>query len=200
MKVKRILFVIIILIQQFTLSAQEHVIIDFFNGKIFNDQILLNWNIIGGNNCNGIIIYHSTDNIDYKEVGEIPGICGAIVDAEPYSFLHTNPAPNQLNYYKLKLGSQGFTTPLEIMFYKTGTKGFTFYPNPSHDFFRLYVNESNQNPKVEIIDSSGKIRLSQNIVAGQLNEINSSQLSSGNYIIRILDGTTVVSSDKLLRL
>jgi len=197
---KQILVFFFLFTQGLLLKAQEHVIIDFFNGKIFNDQILLSWNIIGGNNCNGITIYHSTNDADYVEVGSIPGVCGAIIDAEPYSFLHVNPAPNTLNYYKLKLGSQGFTTPLELMFYKTGNKGFTFFPNPSTEYINLYVSEDNQDPRVEVFDSSGKKMMSQNVIAGVLVKIDTFKLTKGVYIIRLLDGNEVVSSNQLIQL
>jgi len=200
MTLKRILLFLLISTNGLLLNAQDHAIIDFFNGKIFNDQILLSWNIIGGNNCNGITIYHSTDNVDYQEVGSIPGICGAIIDAEPYSFLHINPAPNTLNYYKLKLGSQGYTTPLELMFFKTGDKGFTFYPNPVKEYFNIYISETNQNPRVEVFDTSGKKYISRNVVSGLLVQIETTKLISGMYIIRVSDGNDIVSSSQLVHL
>lgn len=197
---KQILVFFFLFTQGLFLKAQEHVIIDFFNGKIFDDQILLSWNIIGGNNCNGITIYHSADNENYQEIGSIPGICGAIVDAEPYSFLHVDPVPNTLNYYKLKLGSQGFTTPLELMFYKTGDKGFTFFPNPSTEYFNIYVSGLNQDPRVEVFDSSGKKMISQNVTSGILVKIDTFKLTKGVYIIRLLDGNDIVSSSQLVQL
>ncbi len=200
MILKRFLLIVLFIAQSLVIIAQEHPIVDFFNGKIFNDQILLSWNIIGGNNCNGITIYHSTNDADYVEVGSIPGVCGAIVDAEPYSFLHSDPAPNTLNYYKLKLGSQGYTTALSVTFYKTGNKGFTFFPNPSKEYINLYVSEENQDPRVEVFDSSGKKMMSQNVIAGVLVKIDTFKLTKGVYIIRLLDGNEVVSSNQLVQL
>ena len=200
MILKRILVITLVFLQSFLLKAQDHPIIDFFNGETFNDQILLSWNIIGGNNCNGITIYHSTDNLNYIEIGEIPGICGEIVDAEPYSFLHITPKANALNYYKLKLGSQGFTTPLELMFYKTGDKGFTFFPNPASEFFNVYVSKTNQNPRIEVFDSSGKKMISQYVTSGVLVQVDTFKLTKGVYIIRLLDGNEVVSNSQLVQL
>ena len=182
------------------MTAQDHPIISFFNGSIFNDQILLNWNIIGGNTCNGIIILHSADNINYVEVGSIAGICGEVSDSEPYSFLHTDPVPNQFNYYKLNLGGQGFTTPLEVLFYKTGEDGFTIYPNPSTEYFNLYVSAVYQDASIEVFDSNGKIILIQSVPSGELIQIFTQDWSGGNYVIRIKDGDSTVGNDRHVHL
>ncbi len=182
------------------MTAQDHPIISFFNGSIFNDLILLNWNIIGGNTCNGIIILHSADNINYVEVGSIAGICGEVSDSEPYSFLHTDPVPNQFNYYKLNLGGQGFTTPLEVLFYKTGEDGFTIYPNPSTEYFNLYVSAVYQDASIEVFDSNGKIILIQSVPSGELIQIFTQDWSGGNYVIRIKDGDSTVGNDRHVHL
>ncbi len=180
--------------------AQSHPILSFFNGEAQNGQVLLSWNISGGNNCNGIIIYHSSDNVSYTEIGEIPGLCGEIIDSEPYSFLHSNPIENQLNYYKLQLGSQGFTTPLEVLFYNTKEIGFAVFPNPSDDLVNIYIDNAYQNATIDIIDINGKKVLSSKYISGVMNPISIGEWESGTYIIRLLNDNSIVGTDRIIRL
>jgi hypothetical protein len=191
---------IILLIPISAAFSQFHAIISFFNGEAYNDQVLLTWNISGGNNCNGIIIYHSSDNISYTEIGEIPGLCGEIIDSEPYSFLHSNPNENQVNYYKLQLGSQGFTTPLEVLFYNTNDIGFTVFPNPSEEVVNIYINNAYQNASIEVFDMNGKQILINNYVSGVLNPIYIRDWESGTYLIRLLNDNNIIGTDRIIRL
>lgn len=191
---------LILLISISAAFTQSHPIISFFNGEAYNNQVLLTWNIVGGNNCNGIIIYHSSDNITYNEIGEIPGICGEIIDSEPYSFLHSNPNENQLNYYKLQLGNQGFTTPLEVFFYNTKDIGFTLFPNPSEDLINIYISNAYKNATIEVYDLNGKQVLTNKYVSGVLNPLYIGKWEAGSYIIRLLNDNKVIGTDRIIRL
>jgi len=197
---KSTLLFLILLIPISGVFAQSHPILSFFNGEAYNDEVLLTWNISGGNNCNGIIIYHSMDDISYTEIGEIPGLCGEIIDSEPYSFLHTDPTKNQLNYYKLQLGSQGFTTPLEVLFFNTNEIGFTVFPNPSEDLVNIYINGVYKNATIEVFDIHGKQVFSAEYSSGVLNPLSIGEWESGSYIIRLLNNNTVIGTDRIIRL
>ena len=198
---KKYLFLGLFLFTLHALSiAQSHPIISYFNGKVFNDEVLLSWNIIGGNSCNGIIILHSDDNINYTEIGSIPGICGEIIGSEAYSFSDESPSTNQINYYKLQLGIQGFTTPLEVAFYKTGEKGFVLFPNPAESKINLYVNSNYQNVSFEVFDASGKKINEGNLNSGILSPLDISTWDAGNYIIRLLSESTIIGSDRIIKM
>ena len=195
---KKILLLFLLIGQ--TSLGQEHPIIAFFTAQSSNDQVLLTWNIIGGNNCNGIDIFHSANGVDYDQIGNIPGICGALDEDEPYRFVHEDPAPNQVNYYKLLLGGQGYTTPLLFTFYQTGKDGFTFFPNPSTDNIQLYISDDFQNTSIEIIDMNGKVVYDSEQQSGRLRDISLIDLESGTYIIRMRQDNTLISSKKLIRI
>jgi hypothetical protein len=200
MKVYRLIILLFFLAGPTIQFAQEHPIISYFKGDVVSDKIVLTWNIIGGNNCNGITIFHSADKINYVEIGSIPGICGAQSESEPYRFTHLDPAENQINYYKLQLGNQGFTTPLALTFYPTNEKAFVFFPNPSNDQLFLFVDAIYQNSEIEIFDSKGSKVLGQAVKAGNLVEISPLSLEAGNYLIRLRDGNTLISSQKMIRI
>lgn len=200
MKLIRIIPLLFIALYTSDLSAQEHPILSYFKAAVFNGQVVLTWNIEGGNTCNGITIFHSNDSINYDIIGEIPGICGAVSDSEPYRFTDVDPAKNQLNYYKLQLGNQGFTSPLEILFYETTESGFYFYPNPSSELLYVYVDPSYQNSIIEIYDALGKKVISRAVNPGTMSTFSAELFEAGSYIIRLLDGTIVIGSEKLIRI
>lgn len=200
MRLKGITFLFALLFFQHSNFAQEHAIISYFNGTVYNDQILLTWNIVDGNNCNGINILRSPNDSVYTTIGVIPGVCGAVSDEEKYSFLDENPFKNQVNYYKLQLGGQGFTTPLSISFYETNEKGFIVFPNPSSDVFYVYINEIYTESEVEIIDLDGRIIFNEKLNSGSLLELNPTSIGAGTYILRLKNGNEVIGSDRFIRL
>lgn len=200
MRIFRIAFGIALFLFTVVLKAQDHPILSYFKGEVYGNQVVLTWNISGGNNCNGITIYRSSDSINYSEIGSIPGICGALDEDEPYRFSDENPAENKLNYYKLKLGNQGFTTPLSVLFYKTQESGFVFFPNPSSDEISVFVNGFYQNSTIVIYDVSGKKVSEQKVIPGTLMQFTPVQFESGNYIIQLVDGNSVIGSQKMIRI
>jgi hypothetical protein len=200
MKIFRIGLGIALFLFAMELKAQDHPILSYFKAEVYGNQVVLTWNISSGNNCNGITIYHSSDSINYSEIGNIPGICGALDEDEPYRFTDENPTENKLNYYKLKLGNQGFTTPLAILYYETQESGFVFFPNPSSDEISVFVNGYYQNSSIVIYDASGKKVIEQNVTPGTLVQFTPYQFESGNYIIQLVDGNSVIGSQKMFRI
>lgn len=200
MRLKEIIFIVTLLFFKQSVAAQEHPIISFFNAEVYNEQVLLNWNIVDGNNCNGINILRSSDNINYEVIGDIPGVCGAILEEEKYLFIDESPLKNQVNYYKLQLGGQGFTTPLSIDYYETKENGFVVFPNPSSDILYLYINGVYTESAIEIIDLNGKLVFDQNVESGTLFKLEPITLRTGTYILRLKDGSEIVGSSKIIRL
>lgn len=200
MRIKKILSSIVFLFFVSGIFSQENPIIAFFKGQVFNDNVLLTWNIVDGNNCNGIIIYHSLDGQSFSEVGSIPGLCGAVDENEPYQFIHENPEANQHNFYRLGLGGQGFTSIIDITFYKTGESGFIFFPNPSTEYIELFINDNYRDASIEIIDSNGKRIMEEKIPSGSLIQIPTITLNAGIYILRMRNGNELISSERLVKL
>jgi len=182
------------------LGSQEHPILTYFNGDAYGDQIVLTWNIVGGNSCNGISIFHSSDSINFTEIGNIPGICGALDKDDPYQFIHKDPVKSGWNYYKLQLGNQGFTTPLAILYYETSENGFVFFPNPLNEVVSVFVDGYYQNSKIVVYDASGKKVIEQTVSSGNLISLSLAQFEAGNYIIQLLDGNSVIGSQKMIRI
>jgi hypothetical protein len=79
-------------------------ILDQFIAEQFDGKVILSWTISGGNSCNGITIFRSTDSLIYTEIGEISGVCGHVSLPVSYSFTDTSPSTTSTNYYRLDLG------------------------------------------------------------------------------------------------
>ena len=81
---------------------------------------------------------------------------------------------------------------------ETENKDFIYYPNPVTD--QLRINYNNDSPsKLEIIDVNGKILLQNTIAPSNSSiHINTSNLSNGLYIIRLINQNHSITS-KLIK-
>ncbi len=100
-------------------SAQE-TILEKFTATEVNDDIVLNWTIEQGSTCNGIDITRSSDSLNFILIGDIEGICGDQEKSIPYTFVDENPIRNQINYYRLELGSVGSSDIISIKYIYLG--------------------------------------------------------------------------------
>lgn len=118
----RFVFGIILLFETFLVFGQ-HNILERFTGTQLSNIVRLDWTIKGGNTCNGIFVYHSTNDSVYTDIGRIEGVCGSTEASMSYEFEHNSPSP--LNYYKLELGLQGRSDPIVVSFLSNPDKGFS---------------------------------------------------------------------------
>lgn len=179
--------------------SQDHEILSYFFGLIKDDLIILKWGITGGSTCNGILINHSIDDINYEQVGEIPGICGSQIAEVPYTFIHDSPVSGQKNYYKLELGLQGSSTPLIITFYNTGENGYLLFPNPGTDFMQIIVTGNGEPIELLFRDVNGKIIGDINSNAGVVTSIHTEGWVSGVYLISIYKSDDLIASPRWVK-
>ena len=179
--------------------SQEHEILSYFFGLIKDDLIILKWGITGGNTCNGILINHSVDDINYEQVGEIPGICGSQIAEVPYTFIHDSPVSGQKNYYKLELGLQGSSTPLIITFFNTGQEGYLLFPNPGSEVLQIVVTGNGEPIELLFSDVSGKIFGSFNSNSGEVISVPTTEWVSGVYFISIYKAGELIASPRWVR-
>ena len=93
-----------------SLFGQEHPILNYFSANLGDNDVYLSWEIMGGGQCNGIQILRSTDSLNYVEIGDVQGVCGSPDFAQQYDFTDESPVENSINYYRLELGVQGFSS------------------------------------------------------------------------------------------
>ncbi len=174
-----------------TLWSQDHPILNYFTTNLSDGKVLLSWEIKGGNQCNGIKVFRSTDSLNFSQIGDIAGICGSPDFAQGYTFVDDSPEENAVNYYKIELGGQGFASSSGVHYVKLLEDGYKVYPNPITDQSRLYFNNtSGQKHTLQVIDYSGKIVMQLDANSG--NEIDLSPLTvlSGPYIFQLIPEST----------
>jgi len=74
-------------------------------------------------------------------------------------FIDENPEANQTNYYRLELGSQGFTTLLTVDFFPLNDDGYSLILDNISSKATIYFNNPNQlTTAFELFTLDGKIK------------------------------------------
>ena len=181
----RLGLVILFVLAGVSRAQAQHPILDDFSVFQHQDQVYLSWVISRGNTCNGITIERSTDGANFFEIGYIAGICGSPDFAQPYSYIDERPAPNQINYYRLELGLQGYTEVRSVEFIHAPDDGFILRPNPaSHMVQLLFRNPRSQEHILELYNLSGALVLQHNTLDQQA-ELDISGVPAGVYLLRL---------------
>lgn len=180
-------------------AAQPHPILDDFTAFRDGNTVLLKWTITSGSTCNGIRIYRAEDTINYIQVGDIAGVCGSSTSPVPYSFTDLSPIPNRINYYRLELGTQGFSKYVSIDFIVLGESGYLIRPQPITDNAVIYFdNPSNDSHSFKLYDEKGElVRTIENITSNTI-PFNRAGLSSGTYIFTIESGEKIKVKGKIV--
>ena len=139
-----VLSFLVILSSSNTIYAQNEEVVLNLTATEFNGKVLLTWAITQGNTCNGISILHSTDTVNYIQIGTIEGICGSTAETIDYQFTDNSPNVNQTNYYRLSLGGIGFSYPVNVDVIDAGNLTYIVSPNPVSSESQLIFNNDNQ--------------------------------------------------------
>lgn len=168
-----------------SLVVSQGVELDDFSVFQHEDEIYLSWVIARGSTCNGISIERSSDNVHFEEVGYIVGVCGNPSSPQPYSHVDANPVQNQVNYYRLELGLQGYSETRSIEYLYVENNGFQIRPNPAVDRVHLvFQNANNREHTVSIYSLRGEVILEQS-TNGSFFDLNLSGIPAGVYPVRI---------------
>ena len=109
----------------------QHPLLSNFTGFQQDENIQLSWTFASGSQCNGTRIFRSNDGEMFQEIGRIPGVCGASETPVTYTLTDSLPLPNTVNYYRLELGNQGFSTTLTIEYFVPGKAGYSIITSES---------------------------------------------------------------------
>jgi hypothetical protein len=178
-----------------SVSGQEHAILSKFTAQYTGNEVVLAWTIKGGEQCNGVDVYRSIDSVNWVKIGGVEGICGA---SEPqfYDFIDADPEQGNLNYYKLQLGTQGFSSIQKVKVIRYDNL-YAAYPNPSSSFINLSFTPEIGNGELLIFDLHGKQVYSKSLDSGEEIFLDKDQFGTGFFFFRWLaEGKTV--SGKLI--
>ena len=192
------LIFVAILLSNFNSVFSQSVTASGFSAFQQEKTILLFWSINSGPTCNGISIFHSTDAINFNEIGSISGVCGNSASTTPYNFTHSTPVLNKINYYKLRFGTSQFSEIIFLLLEYVEPGNVEINPNPANDVFEIkFNNDKNQTYTLEIIDSNGRLVLSKTKITGTSYTLNSSLFDAGIYNLNLRDDDGRVFKNKL---
>jgi len=164
-----------------------------------NDGVLVNFTIFKGITCTGVQIERSTDNVNFTEIHEFAGVCGAINTEESYTFLDENPISNKLSWYRLDLGSIGlYSKTLSVVFINYTDEGVIVFPNPCSSNCTIYFSNPNEREfQLLFFDRMGKLVMDQTTTSDRW-EMGSKQFSPGIYYFQIINDGDEKHSGKLV--
>lgn len=201
---KHIRLVIILLFSGFSgslrTSAQTISILDGFTGIAQTNQVQLRWTISTGETCNGTIIERSSDAMNWEQIGEIPGVCGSSSSAVSFNYIDSLPISNAINYYRLELGSRGYSEIIKVAFYNFEESSVVVIPNPvaisATIYFEAKVYESYS---FALYDLNGKVHIT---LQGEGNNIvlNVENLKTGTYFFNITRPRKPIISGKIAKI
>jgi hypothetical protein len=191
----------LILIQLFSALfsfSQSKTELSRFNVNEQNGKVTINWTLAKGSTCFGIEVQHTTDttNLNPRVIHEIGGVCGDQNFEVSYNHTHYEPAPNQINYYRLVLG----TTPTEYesVYYQDFQNRKTYVsPNPSQGRVSIeFDNEKSKQVIVSLINLKGQT-VFEEIINRDIITIDTTPFPPGLYLLKI-KGDDFTYNEKLV--
>jgi len=139
------------------ISQEADTILSYFTGTTSENQIQLNWAISGGNTCEGTIVQRSLDGNFFETIGEIGGVCGSPDFEIPYFFIDENPLSNKVNFYRLELGSQGYSSAIGIEFIPLNNQRYSLrYDTQDQTAIINFDNQRQNNVRFTLFDIHGR--------------------------------------------
>lgn len=180
-----VLLLLLLISAEPAFAGEPHPILRSFSGQVSGSTIRLSWVIKGGNTCEGTKIQRSADGLVFETIGEIGGVCGSPDFDVPYLFVDSLPLANQTNFYRLELGTQGFSTPVSFPFNPLNELGFSLVMDIVQKSATIYF----ENPQAEQVTYQ-LLTINGVILAGGTTREDSLQFNfngspSGIYIVQI---------------
>ncbi|WP_191906415.1 T9SS type A sorting domain-containing protein [Hymenobacter baengnokdamensis] len=185
----------------FTLGDNTHplpVHLVAFDAKRSGNNTLVTWSTAGETNSDGFEVQVSTDGTTYRKLAFVSSYSANSKQFQTYSYTDIEANKSGARYYRLRqvdLDGQSSFSPVRVVSFATqaeGTAAVSIYPNPSTSSDQAAIVV--QSPiagagMLQIMDLTGRAIVSQSItaVAGvtELSVPNSSQLSSGIYLVKV---------------
>ncbi len=179
----------------FSLLAQNpHPILRSFVATPVDDAVRLSWTITRGNSCTGIRIQRSDQGQFFETIGEIDGVCGSPDADIPYVFQDTMPLLNQVNYYRLELGIQGFSQAIAVQYVALNAQGYLLTYDMTSRLASIFVDNTEGESVnfalysiggAKIMEGSSRARQIDFPLAGHARQVYVLRLQINNKIIPV---------------
>lgn len=151
----------------------------------------------------------SADNwtLEYGEAGFAQG-SGTTVTAQnsTYTFTGLTPGTSYDVYVRANCPEDNFsgwvrgsvTTAGGSAVSENGSVSLTIFPNPTNGTVRCTLNGNTTQTRLQVLDVYGKLMMEKE-VSGQTTELDFSDKAAGVYFLRVIDGNSIVTTQKVVR-
>jgi hypothetical protein len=174
-------------------SADSSYITDLVHTIKESSKVVLNWRLADTTLTDFFSIERSSNSKEY----EVVAVIKLAQITQWFEWVDESPAKGK-NIYRIKCTSKQnkeyYSKAIHVQI--AGDISFKFYPNPVDN---ILIIRSENTLDIQIIDASGKLRISQTNIRG-LQTINVSELEKGVYVLRLHNrlANTIVQ-DRLLK-
>ena len=196
--ISKLRIIILFIVLPILSFGQLDSVLKSFTAIVNEDEIILNWIMYGGYQCNGTDILRSTDGLEFEIIGEIPGLCGDPVSDESYTFTDTSPIINSVNYYRLQLRFYGESHIISRDFFQYNENAYLILPHPVFEIGEIkFHNSSADNFILDLYSTSGQFVHTQSTNLDYF-EINARELKRGIYVFVIRSESGVLIRGKIV--
>jgi hypothetical protein len=169
----------------------------YFTGEAQAEDVLLKWETASENNNSHFEIEHSTDGLEFVEIGSVRG-AGTTTEQKYYDFLDEAPVTGE-NYYRLRQvdfdGNFEYSNIVVVVFGENDENTtdnsilqVVAFPNPTVNILNVKTEGGNIE-NIKIINSLGQVVFEQqNLTDKDLHQINVENLPSGTYYLQVNSG------------
>lgn len=173
----------------------------FFDAKLEDEQVVLNWATASEDNFDYFSIERSRNGQEFVELAQLSGK-GNSTTRTDYSFIDELPLIGR-SYYRLKsIDFDGYTEIFDyvMVVYEGADEDFTIYPNPVIDNrFTLQTNfEVEEEQALVVYNAMGKVEKTYR-VNSWMNEFITNDLMPGSYLIKLTTSKNILVKRLLIK-
>lgn len=162
--------------------AQEHPYLSYFTVEELDGAVRLTWEMLQGSTCFGITVHRGTDSLQLHPVGGIAGNCGSIGTPVWYEWIDHAPLELTTLYYRLELGTNGFSLVHAIRFHQLIGVDHRAFPSPAGDRLTILLRAPlNTSIDLRVFNDGGAVMLQREGLQGRMFEVEVSTWSPGIY-------------------
>ena len=165
----------------------------------FGDSILVDWTLTGGNTCYDMYLKRAEDGITFENIFSVSGVCGGATD-QYYNFIDSEGLKSGTTYsYKITASNGTLESEaVNIQYINAGDVQIFVYPNPTTSDINITI-DNKYTPRflVEFYGADGQL-ISKSMQYENLFTLNTDQMSSNPYLIKITTEDGVVFGQKII--
>lgn len=197
---KFLVHILIIFCSSSSLFSQGEDILASFSIIQNENMVILNFSIKGGASCDGVIVERRLESeTTYEVAGGISGVCGGSEFEEHYTIVDESPYLNQKNFYRLRLGNQGFSPEKSLVVVELVDE-YKIYPQPARDQIFIKFNNPNQEQvSLSVYTLDGQVVIKNEVYNEALIYINGTELAEGMYLFQLSFESNKLLTGKFIR-